>query len=366
MHDFAYKSGKVVFFCAGNHPKDITNTALLIGSFLILYHGLDADEVVEKFEPLSPHFAEYDDGLDVADCWSALHHVNQHCKWLKLESKYTLPLQCTDDCQAEPYTIDMAEYVHYDSPLNGTLHVLVPDKLLVLNCPEDLPGGAPWSDACGVRRFGAAHYAGILADFGVAVLVRGGARACAYDASPLAAGGIEVEDLPILSPGGVPTLAEIDRFLARARHAPGAVAVHGGPDGGLGAAATLIAAHLIREHRFRAQDAIAWVRMIHPAALPAPHQRFRRAAEAGVRAAPHRSAPALAALAAGAPGAAAAAGGAAVVDALAATLSRSVSAPRIPLLDGFGIDAPPGWPGPAAAPRRPPDAGPAAGQAPSA
>ena len=88
-----------------------------------------------------------------------------------------------------------------------------------------------------------------------------------------------MEDLPLRG-GATPTLSEADRFLAVARLAPNAVAVHGGR-GGLGAVGTLIVVHLISGHGFPSEAAIAWVRMIHPAALLTAHGTFLRAHEAG-------------------------------------------------------------------------------------
>jgi hypothetical protein len=339
LHTQAYKEGKMIVVCSGRNPKDITNTALLLGSFMILAEGLDLETVVGAFEPVAHRFADFDEVLTVHDCWSTLHHVHMHCGWLRLDSKHSLRLLRTGSRDTDNVdTIDMEEYVHYDSPLNGGLHVLVPEKLLVLNCPEDLPEGMAWADTDGVRHFSAEHYADILSDFGVDVVVRGGGAACGYDASAFAARGIEVEDLPLLDDGGVPTLAEIDRFLLLARHAPGAVAVHGGAGGGLGAAGTLIAAHLIRAHRFRAKDAIAWVRMIHPDALPVPHQRFLRSAEADVRRQRHYSMPSFAS--GGGDGCGPEeAGGEGFLQGLGAGLPRSLSEPRIfDFLDG-GFEA---------------------------
>jgi hypothetical protein len=287
LHTKSFKEGKTIVICTGRHPKDVTINTLLVGAFMILNDGMSLDQVVEAFEPLMDRIVSFSDQLTVEDCWSALHHVNKHCGWLKLDARHCLRI-CGRDEEMEADTIDMEEYVHYDNPLNGNLHVLVPDKLLVFNRPAELGDGAMWADAGGERRFSADYYADVLGDFGVVVVLRAcdeDAAAAAgegYDPAAFAERGMEVEDVELDEDGGVPTLAQIDRFLAVARHAPGAVAVHGGP-GGLGAAGTLMAAHLISGHRFRAADAVAWVRMVHPAALPAGRRGFLRDVEAHVR-----------------------------------------------------------------------------------
>jgi hypothetical protein len=269
MHDHAFKRGKILAICSGSHPKDITNTAVLVGGFMILYYGLDVADVLDAFEPISHSFVRYEDALEVSDCLSALHHVSKNCGWLKLSLDHlSSPRQHHGDPdEHDPTTIDMEEYAHYDNPLNGSLHILVPDKLLALPCPADLPAGALWADAAGARAFSPAYYADILGDFAVAVVVRACDGTCAgYDPSPFAAQGIAVEDLD-LDRGGAPTLSAADRFLSLARRAPGAVAVHGAAGGGgLGAAAgALVAAHLMAEHAFPAGAAVAWLRIAHPA-----------------------------------------------------------------------------------------------------
>ena len=334
LHARSYRECKTLVVCTGRHPKDITINALLVGAFMILNDGMSLDQVNQVFDPIANQLVSFSDQLAVQDCWSALHHVTTHCGWLKLDARHRLRL-CRDEEEAEPDTIDMAEYVHYDNPLNGNLHVLVPDKLLVFNRPADLPGGALWADADGERRFSAAYYADILCDFDVVVVVRACDEDAAavdgdgYDAGAFVARGIEVEEVAgDDGDGGVPTLAEMDRFLAVARHAPGAVALHGG-SAGLGAAGILIAAHLISAHRFRAKDAVAWVRMVHPAVLPAGHRGFLGLVEAHVRRR-HLSMPSLMdACAAAAGGDGGRDGEVAGLAGLEAGLPRSVSAPRI-------------------------------------
>ena len=203
----------------------------------------------------------FDSNVTVHSCWSSLYRATAQCGWLSIPS-------CLDVSSVHAEysdSIDMEEYAHYDNPLNGGFHVVVPGEIIAFECPADLPGGASWADEQGVRRFGADFYADVFAEQGVGLVVRGDGSS--YDARPFAARGIAVEDLP-LDGGAELSLAQVDRFLSLVRLAPGAVAVHGGP-GGLGAAGTLVAVLLISAHGFGAEEAVAWVRMAHPAALPA-------------------------------------------------------------------------------------------------
>jgi hypothetical protein len=87
---------------------DITNTALLVGSFMILNLELSAEDVIEAFEPISHRFIYYADQLSVNDCWSALHHVYSRCGWLKIDSKHFLSLQREEASTNQRNAIDMA------------------------------------------------------------------------------------------------------------------------------------------------------------------------------------------------------------------------------------------------------------------
>jgi hypothetical protein len=121
-----------VIVCAGKAPEMITTCAQLMGSFLILCKGLSADEVSEMFRPLAPRFLDYGDSprhrFSVFDCWQAVFRAKR-LGWLDFESKAV-------DIDR---SIDMHEYLHYDSHLNGGVHVIVPSKLLVFRCPSDYP-----------------------------------------------------------------------------------------------------------------------------------------------------------------------------------------------------------------------------------
>ena len=103
------------------------------------------------------------DNLTVADCWVALHLVNNSSSWIKLNAMHHLTSSCRpgsdDDCGAEAAreqdTNHIDVYVHYNNQLNGFLHVLVPGLLPIFGLPAD-PG------RCGRTLTGAAVQSGLL------------------------------------------------------------------------------------------------------------------------------------------------------------------------------------------------------------
>jgi hypothetical protein len=275
--DRLFTAGSRIAICAGKEKQAMTNAALLVGSFLIMRLELQVSDVVDAFLPISPQFEAHDD-FSLEDCWRSIHHTKS-LGWLDFELPSSQPASPTGGNPA-PHApaIDMREYLHYDDPANGGFHPIVPDRLLLFPEPHPTPDGRTWHDAGGARRFSPAFYADLFPDFGVALVLRVTPRPPpppAPFAAPFAARGIAAEDLP-LDAAGADLLRVIDRFLALARRAPGAVAVHGGR-AGLGAAEPLVAACLITQHGFRAAAAVAWLHIAHPpaglrrrSAAPAP------------------------------------------------------------------------------------------------
>jgi hypothetical protein len=269
----------VVVVCAGGSDAEtITDASMLVGSFLILWRGLSVQAVVEAFEPLNDQFVAYPnpsalDGdqhrLSVHDCWSALDHA-MRIRWFVPPS--------VDD---EP-VLDVDEFAHYARAANGNVHMVVPGKLFFFPSPDDgLPEGQEYADeAAGDggtrRRFSPAFHAALLADLGVTTV------ACLRRSTPAAAAafaarGLGAADLHLERPrtgaGGGALLLALDRLLALARTAPGAIAVHSGAGFEWPAAAgTLAAAFLMSRFGFREAAAAAWLRMLAPWLLrPAPH-----------------------------------------------------------------------------------------------
>ena len=161
--------------------------------------------------------------------------------------------------------------LHYASPANGDIHMVVPGKIICFPTPADLPADQHWADSDAtsggvVRRFSAAFFADLFAELGVDVAVC--LHACAYDRAAFLAQAIEVEDLHT-DPASLHMLRAIDRFLAVAAAAPGLVALQSGSDGP-GHLGALVLSYLTSRLGFDAESAVAWVRMVHPALLAFP------------------------------------------------------------------------------------------------
>jgi hypothetical protein len=258
-----------IVICSGTERRMITTCAYLIGSYMILCTNSTLADVAFAFQPVAGRFDRFKDGtepetaeeLTIFDCWEALH-CGKMQGWLD----FTTDTPDVDRC------IDMEEYIHYDSPANGKLHVVIPSRLIAFPCPSDLEAdedsgeAPPWVDIAGVRHFGPDYYADILGDFDVQLVVRCDATAT-YDDDAFASRGLAVERLGgdlELRPHRL--LQEVDRFLTLARLAPGMMGIHGA-DAGLGSGGELLVSSLlIKQHGFRARSALAWLRLTHPAA----------------------------------------------------------------------------------------------------
>ena len=129
------------------------------------------------------------------------------------------------------------EHLHYASPVNGNINIVIPGKLIVLPEPALLPDGALWedtqSDLGTTRAFSARYYAELLVHLDVrlvATRTRGGSNdradaAAAAAATEFEAAGLACEDglLPAAGGGGGALLWAHDRLLTLIRTAPGAV-----------------------------------------------------------------------------------------------------------------------------------------------
>ncbi len=68
---------QMIIVCGGREPQTSTNTALLLGGFLVLCHDHEPEVVEQSFRPSSYAFVPYYDHLTLIDCWRALAHCRQ-------------------------------------------------------------------------------------------------------------------------------------------------------------------------------------------------------------------------------------------------------------------------------------------------
>jgi hypothetical protein len=123
----SHPSSKIVYSVEVGR-RALSNAIFLLGSYLILRRGKKAQDVVQIFdwvdetwaEPFrDATFSEPDFDLMLADCWRGFErgHV---LGWISASSP---------DQPGQWGQYDVDEYEHYDDPLNGDLHIVVPGKI---------------------------------------------------------------------------------------------------------------------------------------------------------------------------------------------------------------------------------------------
>ena len=255
-HALKRRKSRTVAYAVQNNPRSLTNAAFLLGSFMMIELGFTSNDVWDCFSTIEPMLEMYRDAqstpadfqLEIIDCWRGIERANT-LGWID--------------------AIDMEEYEHYNNPLEGDLHFIIPDKLIAFRGPVQLQGSQKYSDVGGVRFFSPGFYVEPFLDMGVSTVIRLNSRA--YDPTPLQSAGIRCLHID-LADDSLPQPAPLLAFLDAVAAADGAVAVH--CTEGLGRTGTLAAAHLMAAHGFSAREAMGWLRVVRPGSVVGAQQHF--------------------------------------------------------------------------------------------
>eukprot|EP00292_Cryptomonas_paramecium_P012027 CAMPEP_0113664782 /NCGR_PEP_ID=MMETSP0038_2-20120614/1932_1 /TAXON_ID=2898 /ORGANISM="Cryptomonas paramecium" /LENGTH=298 /DNA_ID=CAMNT_0000580045 /DNA_START=76 /DNA_END=969 /DNA_ORIENTATION=+ /assembly_acc=CAM_ASM_000170 len=216
-------SNQKVIFKVNKGRRALSNAVFLLGSYMILEQNTTVAEVMCTFSWLDSTLVEAfrdatyvvpDFELSIADCWRGLAQ-GVRFGWVK--SKF-------NSNPDKPMKVNLQVYEHFDNPLNGDLHEVVPDALIAFASPVDIPDGQEYyDDRNGYRRFSPHYYARAFSMLGVTDIVQ--LNHSTYDTSPFMEKGITIHQLPFTD-CTCPSEDIVDAFLRIVDQANGLVAVH--------------------------------------------------------------------------------------------------------------------------------------------
>jgi cell division cycle 14 len=260
FHQKLESSESTTVICVDGTCRETTNATFLLGCYLVMIKNMNPEEVMSTFRVISfalcpfrdSSFEEADFDIGLLDCWRAIFHSKQ-IGWID--------------------KFDMEEFMHYDNPLEGDLHTIIPGKLIAFKGPKAMPMPQLYRDRDGRRTFSPHFFAEPFADMGVRTVVRLNERE--YADADFEEHGIRCVSLEFDGPTPPPDV--VIAFLHTLRAAPGAVAVH--CRSGLGRTGALIGALLVLSHGFSAREAIAWLRILRPGSVVGEQQHYLLAVE---------------------------------------------------------------------------------------
>eukprot|EP00291_Cryptomonas_curvata_P020066 CAMPEP_0172165784 /NCGR_PEP_ID=MMETSP1050-20130122/8609_1 /TAXON_ID=233186 /ORGANISM="Cryptomonas curvata, Strain CCAP979/52" /LENGTH=284 /DNA_ID=CAMNT_0012836303 /DNA_START=22 /DNA_END=873 /DNA_ORIENTATION=+ len=149
-------------FCAGLNPVVQARVIFLLGCHMVISLGMDPDMVYTIFQKAEYIRNKECNGL--LEGWWSLQCA-KNLGWINFQDPFQLD-------EGGDEMIRMDEYLHYCSPINGSIHPLIPGRVLLFeSTDDDLGHGRMWADKDGRRCFSSAFHADLLAHLGAAAVV---------------------------------------------------------------------------------------------------------------------------------------------------------------------------------------------------
>lgn len=248
------------YYCT-NDFESVSNTSFLLSAYLMLEHSMTPEQAVAPFTTITgipivpfrdPTYAKSSFPLSVLDCLCGLRKAAA-CGWFDLK------------------TFDLDLYEDLDEPANGDMHQMCP-KFIAFRGPEQ----KRCQHGCDEEDSGAVTPELVIEKFkklGVHKVVRLN-EPDAYDGKLFRRAGMKHVDL-FFEDCTTPSDELVARFLEECNNteAEGAITVH--CLAGLGRTGTMIALWMMSgEHRFTADEAITWLRIVLPGSVIGPQQQY--------------------------------------------------------------------------------------------
>ena len=250
---------ETLVICASRRADAVAYTTFLVASYMLLFQRSTLDQALSFLRPPSP---------EMKAAVHALHHAKS-LSWIDLPADLSSAVTPSTASPIED-RIFLDEYLYYDNPINGDMHVLVPGRFLAFTRPVDIPSVTipgqrnrrpQWTDDGERRRFGADYFLDMFEDFRVNLVLR--CTPALYDATAFTNSGIYIEELTGSGNSCQNLLRDMDRFMTLEQLSRGYIALECGEEG-LGPSQVLVTAFLVRRFGFSGEAAEAWLRIMHP------------------------------------------------------------------------------------------------------
>eukprot|EP00286_Rhodomonas_abbreviata_P023166 CAMPEP_0181298566 /NCGR_PEP_ID=MMETSP1101-20121128/5853_1 /TAXON_ID=46948 /ORGANISM="Rhodomonas abbreviata, Strain Caron Lab Isolate" /LENGTH=404 /DNA_ID=CAMNT_0023403601 /DNA_START=188 /DNA_END=1402 /DNA_ORIENTATION=+ len=259
MEDPRTANRHLIFYCDPDTAY-LTNTAFLLGAYLVLVRNWTPEEAVRPFASIEAcPFRQFRDAtfvpstfdLTLLDCFRGLRKA--------VESGFF-----------DLAGFNVGDYDLLDDPAIADMHIVCP-KFLAFRGPKDIVDEEDMS-LC------PQDFVPLFKELHVSAVVR--LNEPEYKKEAFEKNGIHHHDL-FFNDCTAPSHQLVDDFLDVCEKEEGRVAVH--CKAGLGRTGTLIACWIMKNHGWSARECIAWLRIVRPGSVIGPQQHFLEAYELALK-----------------------------------------------------------------------------------